>query len=310
MAENHRGLTKGAILTNRSGWLFSLGQNPATTVGGGYNGRRPDSNRIEWVQTMPIHDWTRVSAGTFHDFHNSWITELRNALNGGLLPSGYYAQGEQWAGSINADVLALHAGGQPSVASGEGPSEEIPSGGGVAVVEEAPPQVSRRVAASEAAHLRAARRTLVIRHSSGHRVVALLEIVSPANKDRPSSVQDFVDKAISALQQGVHVLVIDLFPPGRHDPEGIHALIWENYGEELDAPPPGKPVALASYLARSLPEAYLEFAAFGDALPSMPLFLDLHAYVNVPLAATHEAAYRGVPAIWREVLENPTPQRG
>lgn len=251
---------------------------------------------------MPIHNWTRVSAGTFHDFHNSWITELRNALNGGLLPSGYYAQGEQWAGNINADVLTLHAGGPPSVVSGE-----VPSGGGVAVMEESPPQVSRRVAASEAAHVRAARRTLVIRHSSGHRVVALLEIVSPANKDRPRSVRDFVDKAIAALQQGVHLLVIDLFPPGRHDAQGIHSLIWDNYGDELDAPPPGKPVALASYMAGLLPEAYLEFAALGDSLPAMPLFLDLHAYVNVPLAATYEAAYRGVPAVWREVLEGPPP---
>jgi hypothetical protein len=257
---------------------------------------------------MPIHDWTPVSAGTFHDFHNSWITELRNALNGGLLPPGYYAQGEQWAGKINTNVLTLHAGGQPSVASGEAALGAIPSGGGVEVMEEAPPRVSRRVEASEAAHVRAARRTLVIRHSSGHQVVALLEIVLPANKDRPRSVQDFVDKAIAALQQGIHLLIIDLFPPGRYDAQGIHSLIWENYGDELDAPPPGRPVALTSYLARSLPEAYLEFAALGDPLPAMPLFLDLHAYVSVPLAATYEAAYRGVPAIWREVLEGLTPK--
>lgn len=157
---------------------------------------------------MPIHDWAHVSAGTFHDFHNSWITELRNAMNGGLLPAGYYAQGEQWAGKINADVLALHAGTKPSGALGDGASEVNPSGGGVAVMEETPPRVSRRVAASEAAHVRAARRTLVIRHSSGHRVVALLEIVPPANKDRSRSVLDFVDKAIPALQQGVLLLVV------------------------------------------------------------------------------------------------------
>jgi len=258
---------------------------------------------------MPIHDWTRVSAGTFHDFHNSWITELRNAMNGGLLPSGYYAQGEQWAGNINADVLTLHAGSQPSIASEKERPEAPPSGAGVAVVEQAPPRVSRRVAASEAAHVRAARRTLVIRHSSGHRVVALLEIVSSANKDRPRSVLDFADKAIAALQQGVHLLIVDLFPPGLHDAQGIHSRIWENYGDELDVPPPDKPITLASYLARSLPEAYLEFAAVGESLPAMPLFLDLHAYVNVPLAATYEAAYRGVPSIWREVLEGPPPPR-
>ena len=38
----------------------------------------------------------------------------------------------------------------------------------------------------------------------------------------------------------------------------------------------------------------------------MPLFLDLHAYVNVPLAVTYDAAYRGVPEVWREVLEGET----
>ncbi len=249
---------------------------------------------------MPIHDLSRLNAGTFHDFHNSWITELRNVMNGGLLPAGYYAQGEQWAGKINADILTLHAGNPPSV-------DQIPSGSGVAVMEEAPPVVSYRVAASESAHVRAARRTLVIRHSSGHRVVALLEIVSPANKDRPRSVQDFVEKAIAALQQGVHLLIIDLFPPGRHDPQGVHSLIWESYGDELNTPPQAKPVTLASYLARTLPEAYLEFAGFGDALPAMPLFLDLHSYVNVPLSETYDAAYRGVPAIWRETLELQVP---
>jgi len=44
---------------------------------------------------MPIHDWTKVPAGIFHDFHAAWIIELRNALNDGFLPSGYYALAEQ-----------------------------------------------------------------------------------------------------------------------------------------------------------------------------------------------------------------------
>jgi len=247
---------------------------------------------------MAVHDWTRVSAGTFHDFHNAWITQLRDALNGGLLPDGFYAQGEQWAGQIQTDVLTLHAGREPPA----------PVGGGVLAIEEAPPRVSRRVASSEAAHVRASRRTLVIRHASGHRVVALLEIVSPANKDRPSSVADFVDKAVSALRQGVHLLMIDLFPTGVHDPQGMHSLIWRDDSDELDAPTRDKPVTLASYLAKDLPEAYLEFLPIGAVLPAMPLFLDVHAYVNAPFEATYQAAYRGVPAIWREVLERPAPQ--
>ena len=56
---------------------------------------------------MPIHDWTRVSAGTWHDFHVAWIAELRNVLNDGLLPADYYARAEQIAGPLGPDVLTL-----------------------------------------------------------------------------------------------------------------------------------------------------------------------------------------------------------
>jgi hypothetical protein len=56
---------------------------------------------------MPVHDWTRVSAGTFHDFHQAWIIAIRDALNDGLLPEGYYAMAEQVAGRPHPDVLAL-----------------------------------------------------------------------------------------------------------------------------------------------------------------------------------------------------------
>lgn len=62
---------------------------------------------------MPVHDWTRVDAGIFHDFHNVWLGELRNVLNGGLLPAGYYAMTEQPAGKYITDVLTLPTGRLP-----------------------------------------------------------------------------------------------------------------------------------------------------------------------------------------------------
>src|SRR5260370_21420979 len=83
---------------------------------------------------MPIHDWTRVSAGTWHDFHLAWIAELRNALNGGLLPPDYYAQAEQIAGPLGPDVLTL----QETDASPKG-SPYSPAGGGVGGASAAPP---------------------------------------------------------------------------------------------------------------------------------------------------------------------------
>jgi len=108
---------------------------------------------------MPVHAWTRVSAGTFHDFHNAWITELRNALNGGVLPEGYYALGEQRSGEVSPDVLTLHAETAPLRWTSEAASDDK----GLIAVAEQPPNVSLALeATTDAAFYIAKRRTLVI----------------------------------------------------------------------------------------------------------------------------------------------------
>jgi len=112
---------------------------------------------------MPVHAWTRVTAGTFHDFHNAWITELRNALNGGVLPAGYYALGEQRAGDVSPDVLTLHAETAPPRRT----SETTPDDTGMIAVAEQPPKVTLALeAATDAAFYIARRRTLVIYHAT------------------------------------------------------------------------------------------------------------------------------------------------
>jgi hypothetical protein len=246
---------------------------------------------------MPLHDWTRVEAGVFHDFHTVWIGALRTALNEGLLPPGYYALAEQHAGRTIADVLTLHASPVPVE-----PLPLPPATGGVAVAE-APPRTRHRHTVEPAALTR--RRALAIRHVSGHRLVALVEIVSPANKDRASHVEDFAAKAVSALEVGVHLLLVDLFPPGPQDPGGMHGAILQRL-EPCDEPyevPPDEPATLASYAAGPAVDIYVDHAAVGAPLPDMPLFLRPDRYVHAPLEATYQAAYRGLPAFWREVLE-------
>ena len=57
-----------------------------------------------------FHDWTRVTAGTWHEFHLAWIAEVQLALNGGLSAASYYAQAEQIAGPMGPDVLTLQSG--------------------------------------------------------------------------------------------------------------------------------------------------------------------------------------------------------
>jgi hypothetical protein len=242
---------------------------------------------------MPVHDWSRVPAGIFHHFHLTWLTHLSDALNDGLLPTGIYALAEQQAGRMIPDLLTLQAGDR--VAPG-GP------GPGPVAVADAPPRVGRKVVAGPNATYRARRRSLAIRHASGDRLIALIELLSPANKDRAASVNDFVRKAHAALRHGIHLLVIDLFPPSRHDPEGIQAAIWESLDPDDEVGAGDKPLTLGSYVACEPPEAYLESLAVGDALPEMPLFLDADGYIDVPLEATYELTYRRIPERWRDVL--------
>jgi hypothetical protein len=244
---------------------------------------------------MPVHDWTRVEAGLFHDFHNAWIIELRNALNGGLLPADYYALGEEHVGRFVTDVLTLHA----SSPNGEPPAPPPPTGG--IALADAPPKVRRQLTGNET--YRQLRRTIAVRHVSGHRLIALLEIGSPANKDRLESVQDFVAKMVESLELGLSVLLVDLLPPGTHDPRGLHGAVWNEFDEGPYDLPVAEPLTLASYTAGPPAKAYLGHLAVGGELPEMPLFLSSDRYIRVPLEATYQAAYRGVPAFWRHVLE-------
>jgi hypothetical protein len=247
---------------------------------------------------MPIHDWRRVHAGTYHDFHTSWISELKKQLNKGLLPEGFYALSEQTAGNTGPDVLALQV-----EATGQDAFEVREGGTAVAV---APPKVSYRVSLSEEEIYTRRRRTLTIRHVSGDRVVAYIEILSPGNKASQAALDRFLDEAVAVLNHGCHLLVVDPFPPGTFDPEGIHGAIWSQFSRSTWQQPADKPLTLAAYTGGMLPHAYVEPVGLGAVLPDMPLFLDEDRYVNAPLEATYTEAYTGVPQRWRQVIEDAT----
>jgi hypothetical protein len=243
---------------------------------------------------MPIHDWTRVGAGTFHDFHLAWIAAIRDVLNNGVLPADYYAMAEQIAGHLGPDVLTLQASNGTS-SSGGGQA-------GLIAAAEAAPRV-RFTARSLMDEYVVKQRTLVIRHASDDRIVALIEIVSRGNKASQYALRSFLDKATEALHRGYHLLLLDLFPPGRRDPQGIHGAIWERVSDEPFTLPPDKPLTLAAYSAGEVKTAYVEPVAVGEPLADMPLFLEPDAYVTVPLEKTYQMAWHGVPQRWRSVLE-------
>jgi hypothetical protein len=216
---------------------------------------------------MPVHDWTRVDAGLFHAFHQRWISALCDALNTGGLPTDYFALAEQ---------------------SVRGP------------IPEAPPRARVIRSTETGVYVRKADR-VTVRHRHGQ-VVAVVEIVSPGNKGSNSELRAFVEKTSDLIQQGVHLLVIDLFPPTKRDPQGIHKAIWDEFEDEDFAPPADKPLTLASYSAGPIKTAYVEPVAVGDVLPDMPLFLEPELYVPAPLEATYQTTWNVFPDALKGLL--------
>ena len=236
---------------------------------------------------MPIHDWTRVRANRFHDFHQRWSVAICNALNDGRLPDGYFAMIEQKTGAPEPDVVVSEFVAPPGV-----PSSKLPLPKG------------RFVTRTEAAGYARKANRVTVRHPDGA-VVAIVEIVSPGNKDGRHALDAFTRKAVEFLLAGVHLLIVDLFPPGRRDPQGIHKAIWDRLCDEPFTPPPDKPLTLAAYAAGTETVAYVESVAVGDSLPDMPIFLTAEHYVSCPLETTYQTAWGQVPAPLRPPLEPP-----
>src|SRR3954464_2111202 len=117
---------------------------------------------------MPIHDWTRVDAGLFHHFHERWIHALCDTLNGGLLPRGFVALSDQVAGGPIPDVVTFT----------RGPTDRPP-----------PPKARFVDEIEEDTYARRANR-IRVQHRHGH-VVAVIEIMSPGNKNNRTALRAF-----------------------------------------------------------------------------------------------------------------------
>lgn len=245
---------------------------------------------------MPMHDWTRVPAGIFHAFHYGWVWAIGDVLNGGLLPRDYYALPEQQAAGFGPDVLTLQT---------QSPAADEPASrpaGGTATLVEARPQM-QFTAETEAEFYRRKKSSIAVRHVSGDRIVSMLEIISPGNKTGGQALRAFVEKAFELLEHRIHLSIVDPFPPGRYDPNGIHVAIWQEVEDRPRIPPADKPLTMVAYECDLTTRAYVEPLAVGDALPDLPLFLQPGGHVRVPLEATYQTAFAAMPGRWRAVLE-------
>jgi len=248
---------------------------------------------------MPIHDWTRVTPEVYHPFHVIWLGTLAGAVNR-VLPSGYYAMPEMPSFGYIPVVLTLSRSDRD-----RHDSTRQNSGGGMSLATR-PPKVQYTSSFSPARRS-AIQRSLVVRSAGNDQVVAVVEVVSPSNKADKKQFQTFVNKAVDFILRGIHFFVIDLFPPTRRDPQGIHFAIWSELFDTCDfSLPPNKPLTLASYVAGDDDRAFVNNIAVGDPFPEMPLFLDPETYVDVPIEESYVDALKNYPSRWIEVLSAPS----
>jgi hypothetical protein len=125
------------------------------------------------------------------------------------------------------------------------------------------------------------------------RLVAAIELLSPRNKDRPSSREGTTARYAGYLINGVNLLVVDVHPR----PAGFS--VAGAIERELEVPDAGSlsaPLAAAYRVGEGAAEGgrYLaiwrEPLTAGEPLPAMPVPLTVHRAVTLDLESTYMSA--------------------
>jgi hypothetical protein len=123
-------------------------------------------------------------------------------------------------------------------------------------------------------------------------LVAAVELVSPANKDRPETREAFRDRCLGYLTHGVHLLLVDVHP--RPSGESVFDALAATLGLPAGRTPP--PAALSYRVGGPAAAGGRKLAVWrrpmrvGEALPAIPLPLDETRAVVVDLEPTYSAA--------------------
>jgi hypothetical protein len=240
---------------------------------------------------MPLRDHFRpplADQRSWEGFHGQWPAMIVIGLNR-TLPGRYVAEPQVHLGSsIEIDVATYEEDGAEPPSAREGGS-----GVGVATAVWAPPRPTLAVATDLPALDEYEVR--VYDTKSGRRLVAAVEIVSPANKDRPEHRRAFVAKCAALLQNRVCVAIVDLVTTRTSN---LYGELMELFGQAdpslADGPPPL--YAVACRWARStdawLLETWAHPLALGRPLPTLPLWLADNLAVPLELEASYEETCR------------------
>lgn len=217
----------------------------------------------------------------WESFHSAWATALVDALNEDLLPDGYFAEEMITVGGrVEIDVATW---------------EESPdtNGNGVAVAPKtwAPPTptVTMPVVFPDSFSVQ------IYRSEGGPTLVAAIELVSPANKDRDTHRQAFAVKCANYLHQGVGLVVIDIVTSRQfnlHNP--IVQLVSQSSAYRM-----ADDVFLYTVAYRPLTrenraeiDLWQQPLALARPLPTMPLALSGAELVPLDLETTYDGVCR------------------
>jgi hypothetical protein len=236
---------------------------------------------------MPLRDHFRPPLDhrtTWEGLHGQWpaviVQQLRKKL-----PAGYVAEPRVHSGSqVEIDVAAFEQGDRLRSATGAGQ-------GGVATAVWAPPRPSVQVETSlpdcDEYEVK------IFDAQRGRHLVAAIEIVSPANKDRPEHRNLFIAKCAALVQKGVAVSIIDLVTPRRFN---LYSELLSFVGHSdptLGDPPPALYAASCRWTSqdsRSILEAWSHELSVGEPLPTLPLWLSRDLVVPLDLESSYEQA--------------------
>ncbi len=129
----------------------------------------------------------------------------------------------------------------------------------------------------------------------GRRLVAAIEIVSPANKDRSEHRRMFVGKCAAMLQQEVSVVIVDIVTNRDFN---LYAELLEFLDQRdpaLGSEPPSLYAVACRWRERGhkhLLEAWNHSLELGQRLPELPLWLSEDLVVPLDLEESYEQACR------------------
>ncbi len=233
---------------------------------------------------MPLLDHFRPPLAPrrhWESFHVNWAGAIADTLNESLLPEGYFAEEHAQLGTrVEIDVATFADTGLSG--RGAGGTATLP-------LAWAPPAPALVVPAA----FPDAVEVLVFESEGGTRLVAAVELISPANKDRDGHRQAFAVKCASYLCQGVSLILIDIVTSRQAN---LHDEMMRVLGH-------GKAFALPSeavlYAVAYRPivrdqhekiEVWMSPLEIGGPLPVLPLALNAEQCLPIDLEATYTAA--------------------